>query len=274
LKIYVNDTLLGTSHDTDEGVNGFDEVGVIVSADAAPVAVDFDNFHVEPTPPIAATQTSTAPETSTTAPETSTTAAAPTEPPPNIVYRENFTRHSDAWPSHEKQPGFEAGYADGEFEIALRQPYNVFQLPQHIPLTNEIQVEADVRNDVKVRDQSGEQGVGCGYGTNEGYYFLLSPALGAVVIRRQDESYEEPLVDSLTHYTVNYPPEPNHLVALCSAGEDGLTRLELWVNGRHVLGGADPDGVPRFDRFSILAGNGTDPLTVRFDNLTIRSSTE
>ena len=72
----------------------------------------------------------------------------------------------------------------------------------------------------------------------------------------------------------NKAPKPNHLVALCSAGEDGRTRLELWVNGRHVLTGEDPDGVPRFNRFSILAGNGTDPLAARFDNLTVRSSAE
>jgi hypothetical protein len=261
LKVYVNETLLGTSHDAGEGVGGFDQVGLIVTADTPPVAVDFDNFHVEPTSPISAT-------------ETSTTAAAATEPPSHVVYRENFTRHSGAWPSHESQPGYDVGYADGAFEIALTQPYNEYQLPQHIPLTNHVQVAADVRNEARVRDQSGEQGVGCGYGENDGYFFLLSPALGAVVIRRQDESYEEPLVDSLTHYTVNKPPEPNHLVALCSAGEDGRTRLELWVNGRHVLTGEDPDGVPRFDRFSILAGNGTDPMAARFDNLTVRSSAE
>jgi hypothetical protein len=53
LRLFLNGTLLGTAHDDDQGVGGFDQVGMIVSASKAPVAVDFDNFHVEeaePTP--------------------------------------------------------------------------------------------------------------------------------------------------------------------------------------------------------------------------------
>ena len=46
VKIFINGTLVGTGHD-DAGVDQFDEVGMMISVDKAPVAVDFDNFQVE-----------------------------------------------------------------------------------------------------------------------------------------------------------------------------------------------------------------------------------
>jgi hypothetical protein len=46
VKIFINGTLVGTGHDA-SGVDQFDEVGMMISVDKAPVAVDFDNFHVE-----------------------------------------------------------------------------------------------------------------------------------------------------------------------------------------------------------------------------------
>jgi hypothetical protein len=46
VKIFINGTLVGTGRDS-IGVDQFDVVGVMVSAAKAPLAVDFDNFHVE-----------------------------------------------------------------------------------------------------------------------------------------------------------------------------------------------------------------------------------
>jgi hypothetical protein len=187
-----------------------------------------------------------------------------------VPFKEDFTSCDHF--SQDKDATISLGCVEGEYQMIIKDPRHTQEagLTLHGAEFGALDVEADVELRAGPQSDAASFGVGCyrSRDPREGYRVGLTGG-GRFVMWVEDQS---------GNHAGFHPEEVNahapglggrdHVRAVCSSS-GSATVIELYVNGRHVGHGRDPDGFHPFTAISLWGETDRAGTDIRFDNVAV-----